>query len=62
MKGNRAAGVATMRAAGVEVAQNFLAKTQSALLPLVLYDCRGGAAEDSAPGSTETITTKARPR
>ena len=34
MKGNRAAGVATMRAAGVEVAQNFLAKTQSALLPL----------------------------
>ncbi|TCO68500.1 YcbK family protein [Rhodovulum euryhalinum] len=35
MKGGGAAGVATLGAAGVEVAQQVLADTQSALLPLV---------------------------
>jgi len=37
MKGGGAAGVATLGAAGVEVAQNILAETQSAVLPLVPY-------------------------
>jgi len=37
MKGSGAAGVATIGAAGVEVAQNVLAETQSAVLPLVPY-------------------------
>ncbi len=37
MKGGGAAGVATLGAAGVEVAQNVLADTQSAVLPLVPY-------------------------
>jgi zinc D-Ala-D-Ala carboxypeptidase len=37
MKGGGAAGVATLGAAGVEVAQNFLAETQTAILPLVPY-------------------------
>jgi zinc D-Ala-D-Ala carboxypeptidase len=35
MKGGAAAGIATMGAAGVEVAQEVLAETQSAILPLV---------------------------
>nr|WP_246176459.1 hypothetical protein [Rhodovulum strictum] len=37
MKGSGAAGVATLGAAGIEVAQNALAETQSAILPLVPY-------------------------
>ncbi|WP_232825049.1 hypothetical protein [Primorskyibacter marinus] len=37
MKGGGAAGVATLGAAGVEVAQNVLAEIQSGVLPLVLY-------------------------
>jgi hypothetical protein len=37
MKGGGAAGVATLSAAGVEVAQGVLAETQSAVLPLVPY-------------------------
>jgi hypothetical protein len=37
MKGGGAAGVATLGAAGVEVAQDVLAQTQSAILPLVPY-------------------------
>jgi hypothetical protein len=37
MKGGGAAGIATLGAAGVEVAQNVLAETQSAVLPLVPY-------------------------
>lgn len=37
LKGSGAAGVATMGAASVEVAQNVLAETQSAVLPLVPY-------------------------
>ena len=37
MKGGGAAGVATLGAAGVEVAQEVLAQTQSAILPLVPY-------------------------
>ena len=37
MKGGGAAGVATLGAAGVEVAQSVLAQTQSAILPLVPY-------------------------
>jgi zinc D-Ala-D-Ala carboxypeptidase len=37
MKGGGAAGVATLGAAGVEVAQSVLADTQSAILPLVPY-------------------------
>jgi len=37
MKGGGAAGVATLGAAGVEVAQDILAETQSAVLPLVPY-------------------------
>ena len=37
MKGGGAAGVATLGAAGVEVAQNVLADTQAAVLPLVPY-------------------------
>jgi len=37
MKGGGAAGVATVGAAGVEVAQSILADTQSAILPLVPY-------------------------
>jgi hypothetical protein len=37
MKGGGAAGVATLGAAGVEVAQSVLAETQSAVLPLVPY-------------------------
>jgi hypothetical protein len=35
MKGGGAAGVATLGAAGVEVAQSVLSETQSAVLPLV---------------------------
>ena len=35
MKGGGAAGVATLGAAGVEVAQSVLAENQSAILPLV---------------------------
>jgi zinc D-Ala-D-Ala carboxypeptidase len=37
IKGSGAAGVATVGAAGVEVAQNVLAETQTAILPLVPY-------------------------
>ena len=37
MKGSGAAGVATLGAAGVEVAQSVLAETQTAVLPLVPY-------------------------
>jgi len=37
MKGSGAAGAATLGAAGVEVAQDFLAETQAAVLPLVTY-------------------------
>jgi hypothetical protein len=37
MKGGGVAGVATLGAAGVEIAQNVLAGTQSAVLPLVSY-------------------------
>jgi hypothetical protein len=37
MKGSGAAGVATLGAAGIDVAQNVLAETQSAILPLVPY-------------------------
>ncbi|WP_210880000.1 YcbK family protein [Roseovarius autotrophicus] len=37
LRGTGAAGVATVGAAGVEVAQNVLAETQSAILPLVPY-------------------------
>lgn len=37
MKGSGAAGVATLGAAGVEVARSVLAETQSAILPLVPY-------------------------
>jgi hypothetical protein len=37
MKGGGTAGVATLGAAGVEVAQSVLAETQSPLLPLVPY-------------------------
>lgn len=37
MKGSGAAGVATLGAAGVEVAQSVLAETQTAILPLVPY-------------------------
>lgn len=37
IKGSGAAGVATLGAAGVEVAQNVLAETQTAILPLVPY-------------------------
>jgi hypothetical protein len=37
MRDSSAAGVATLGAAGVEVAQNVLAETQSAILPLVPY-------------------------
>ena len=37
LKGGGAAGVATLGAAGVEVAQSVLAETQEAILPLVLY-------------------------
>ena len=37
LKGGGAAGVATIGAAGVEVAQEVLAETQGAILPLVPY-------------------------
>lgn len=37
LKGDGAAGVAAIGAAGVEVAQSILAETQSAILPLVPY-------------------------
>ncbi len=37
MKGSGAAGVATLGAAGVEVAQSVLTETQTAILPLVPY-------------------------
>jgi hypothetical protein len=37
MKGGGAAGIATLGAAGVEVAQSVLTETQSAVLPLVPY-------------------------
>ena len=37
MKGGGAAGVATFGAAGVEVAQDILADTQSAIQPLIPY-------------------------
>ena len=37
LKGGGAAGMATIGAAGVEVAQDVLAETQSAILPLVPY-------------------------
>ena len=37
MKGGGAAGVATIGAAGVEVVQQAVAETQSAILPLIPY-------------------------
>ena len=37
LKGGGAAGVATVGAVGVEVAQQVLAETQGAMLPLVPY-------------------------
>jgi zinc D-Ala-D-Ala carboxypeptidase len=37
LKGGCAAGMATQAAAGVEVAQSFLAETQTAVLPLAPY-------------------------
>lgn len=37
LKGGGAAGIATVGAAGVEVAQDVLAETQSAILPLAPY-------------------------
>ena len=37
LQGGGAAGVATLGAAGVEVAQNVMAETQSAVMPLVPY-------------------------
>ena len=37
LKGGGAAGIATVGAAGIEVAQEVLAETQSAILPLVPY-------------------------
>lgn len=37
MKGSGAAGVATLGAAGIDVAQNVLTETQTAILPLVPY-------------------------
>ena len=37
LKGGGAAGVATIGAAGVEVAQEVLSQTQAAILPLVPY-------------------------
>ncbi len=37
MKGGGAAGLATIGAAGVEVAKEVLAETQTAVLPLVPY-------------------------
>ena len=37
MKGGGAAGIATVGAAGVEVARQVLTETQSAILPLVPY-------------------------
>ncbi|PKQ10798.1 MAG: peptidase M15 [Alphaproteobacteria bacterium HGW-Alphaproteobacteria-1] len=37
LKGSGAAGVATVGAAGIEVAQEVLAETQSAILPMVPY-------------------------
>ena len=37
LKGGGAAGVATIGAAGAEVAQEVLAETQGAILPLVPY-------------------------
>lgn len=37
MKGSGAAGVATLGAAGIDVVQNVLAETQSAILPLAPY-------------------------
>lgn len=37
MKGSGAAGLATVGAAGVEVAQEALAETQSAIQPLIPY-------------------------
>jgi len=37
LKGGGAAGIATVGAAGVEVAQDVLAETQSAILPLMPY-------------------------
>jgi hypothetical protein len=40
MKGGGAAGVATLGAAGVEVAQGVLAETQTAILPLVAIPSR----------------------
>lgn len=62
MKGGGAAGVATLGAAGVEVAQGVLAETQTAILPLVPYldTCAGcsspwlsaGSQSRSTPGST----------
>jgi hypothetical protein len=37
VKGSGAGGVATLGVAGIEVAQNGLAETQTAILPLVPY-------------------------
>ncbi len=37
MKGGGAAGLATIGAAGIEMLQDVLAETQSAILPLVPY-------------------------
>ena len=37
LKGGGAAGIATVGAAGIEVAQEVLAETQSTILPLVPY-------------------------
>ncbi len=58
MKGGGAAGVATLGAAGVEVAQSVLAETQTAILPLVHIwtRCAGCSSPSRLAGSLSRST------
>ena len=59
LKGGGAAGVATIGAAGIEVAQEVLAETQGAILPLVPYlstRCAGCSSRSRWPASRPQCT------
>lgn len=59
MKGGGAAGVATLGAAGVEMAQNALAETQSAVLPLVHTSIRSAGC--SSPWRSLALWSRSTP-
>ena len=59
MKGGGAAGVATLGAAEVDVAQNVLAETQSAILPLASLSVRRCRSRKRAIGTRAPLVTEA---